>query len=220
MLKFENEIEKLREEGLKPEEKERIKQDEKFMRGIISLAEKYGGSMDISIQFKDLETNEVVFNIYAQVNEEEIIKITPMPPEEVPSKDVTVEINFEEVYELIESQEKEMDGNRIESPPWDRKAQPTQKIKEVVNGIQMYFKIRSIMNSAKITPEESEKDVKNLFKSFISMMMRGERNGEKGGEDKMENGEEADFDKMLEESNGEISDSQGSEFPEARVIRS
>jgi len=174
----EEKMERKNEEGLTSEEKEMIKQDKKFMKIISTIAEKYGGSLDVVIQFKDLTNNEVIFNLYAQVNENEIIKMTPMLPEEVLSKDVTAEIDFEKIYELIYSQEKEMRGEMVESPPWDRKIQPIQKIKEVVNGAKMYFKVREIMNSAKITPAESEKDVKNLFKKFMSMMMKGEK--EKG----------------------------------------
>ena len=42
-----------------------------------------------------------------------------------------------------------MSGQRIESPPWDRKSQSLQEgVKGVVNGIKMYFKMRDMMNSA------------------------------------------------------------------------
>ncbi len=199
----EDKVERKNQEGLTPDEKERIKQDKKFMEMINTIAEKYGGSMDLAIQFKDLEKDEIVFNLYVQVNEDEIIKMTPMLPEEVASKDATAEIDFEKIYDLIYSQEKEMAGERIESPPWDRKIQPTQKIKEIANGVGMYFKVRSIMNSAKITPEESEKDIKNLFKKFMSMMMKGERGKEMSGEINSEAGSETDK-TLREEVTGKI----------------
>lgn len=175
----EDKVERENEEGLTSEEKELIKQDKEFMGVINNVAERYGGSLDAVIQFKNLISDEIIFNIYAQINNEEIIKLTPMLPEEVPSKDVVIEIDFEKIYELIYSQEKEMRGEMIESPPWDRKIQPVQKIKDVVNGIKMYFKMRDIMNSAKVTPAESEKDIKIIFKKFMSMMMEGEQKVEK-----------------------------------------
>jgi len=106
-----------------------------------------------------------------------------MLPEEVSEKDVTAEIDFEKIYELIYSQEKEMNGEQIESPPWDKKMQPVQGIKNMVNGVKMYFKVRSIMNSATFTPAESGSDMKKLFKKFFSMMQKeGGPGGEGGGE--------------------------------------
>ena len=109
-----------------------------------------------------------------------------MLPEEVVSQDVLVEIDFQQIYELIYEQEKEMRGQMTERPPWDRKIQPLQKMKDAVNGIKMYFKMRSIMNSARFTPEEAGGDVKDLFKKFFSMMREGEEQEE--GEEKTDEG--------------------------------
>jgi len=179
----EDKTERKNEEGMTAQEKEMLKQDEKFMKSIKTIAEKYGGSLDAVVQFRDLTNNEVIFNVYAQVNENDIIKITPMLPEEVPEKDVVAEIDFEKIYELIYSQEKEMRGEQIQSPPWDQKMQPVQRIKDVVNGAKMYLKVRSIMNSATFTPAESEDDMKRLFKKFFSMMNQGDKNeGGQGSE--------------------------------------
>ncbi len=176
----EDKMNRKNEEGMTAEEKEMIKQDEKFMNVIRTIADKYGGSLDAVVQFKDLTTNEVVFNLYAQVNEKDIIKMTPMLPEEVTEKDVTAEIDFEKIYELIYSQEKEMRGEQIESPPWDKKMQPVQGIKNMVNGAKMYFKVRDIMNSATFTPAESKKDMKKLFKKVFSMMGKEGGSGSEG----------------------------------------
>jgi len=186
----EDKMERKNEEGPTAEEKEMIKQDEKFMNMIRTIAEKYGGSLDVVVQFKDLTNNEVVFNLYVQVNENDIIKMTPMLPEEVSKKDVTAEIDFEKIYELIYSQEKEMRGEQIESPPWEnKKMQPVQGIKNMVNGVKMYFKVRSIMNSANIQPTETKEDVKSLAKTFFFMMQKGGQ-GRSGEEVQNEQGEE------------------------------
>ncbi len=53
----------------------------------------------------------------------------------------------------------------------------------------MYFKVRGIINSAKIYPEEARGDVESLFKDFFSMMGKGE--GDNGGFE-AENSEEGD----------------------------
>ena len=193
----EDKMNRKNEEGMTAEEKEMIKQDKEFMKMIKTIAEKYGGSLDAVVQFKDLTTNEVVFNLYAQVNEKDIIKMTPMLPEEVTEKDVTAEIDFEKIYELIYSQEKEMKGEQIESPPWDKKMQPVQGIKNTVNGVKMYFKVRDIMNSATFTPAESEEDMKKLFKKVFSMMGR-EGESESGKEGNPIEGENIEGDKGAE----------------------
>jgi hypothetical protein len=168
----EEKMERENEEGLTEEEREMIKQDKKFMKMIREISQAYGGNVDAAVQFKDYETQEVVFNLYVQVNEEDIMKMEPMLPEEMPEKDITIEIDFEEIYEMIYDMEKEMRGEETESPPWDRKPR-IGMVKGMTNGIKMWFKIRKIMNSAKVYPEESEKDVKTLFKAFLKMMMEG-----------------------------------------------
>lgn len=202
----EEKVERKNEEGLTAEEKERIKQDDNFMKKIRKISEKYGGDVDLVVQLKDPETGEIVFNIYVQVNENDVLNIEPMLPEEVPAEDIKVEIDFNEIYEMIYEQEKEMQGERIESPPWDEKSQPVLKVKEIVNGIKMFFKIRSIVNSAEITPEESRGDVKSLFNSFITMMMKKGMGREDGmQEDSTEGlGEEKKVWESKEKITGEI----------------
>ena len=145
---------------------------------IRKISEKYGGNVNAVVQFKDYETDEVVFNLYVQVNEDDILKMEPMLVEEVPEEDVRIELDFEKIYDMIYVMEKEMRGAEIESPPWDRRARPLQKIKEITNGIKMYFKVNAIINSAKVYPEEAKKDVKTLFKTFFSMMMKKGMEGE------------------------------------------
>ena len=89
-----------------------------------------------------------------------------------------------------------MRGEQIESPPWDKKMQPVQGIKNMVNGVKMYFKVRDIMNSATFTPAESEGDMKKLFKKVFSMMGR---EGESGKEGNPTEGENTEGDKGAEE---------------------
>ncbi len=170
----EERMERENEDGPTAEEKAMIKQDKKFMEKLKSITEKYNGNVDVAVQFKDYETNNIVFNLHAQVNEDDIIKMKPMLPEEIPEKDITITIDFEKIYELILIEEKEMRGTHTEMPPWDKEGfKPVGKVKEIKDGIKMYLKVRSIMNSAEITPEDSKGDAEDLFKSFFKMMMKG-----------------------------------------------
>ncbi len=168
----EEKMERENENGPTEEEKKMIKQDKKFMKKIIEIADKYGGSFDGTVQFKDYEKDEIVFNLYVKVDKDNILLMKPMLPEELPEYDVKVEIDFEKIYDLISTAERDMRGTHIESPPWDQRPRPIQKIKEIINGIKMWFKIRSLMNSAEYYPEDAEDDAKYLFKSFFSMMQK------------------------------------------------
>ncbi len=183
----EDKAERERQEGLTDEEKAEIKQDERFMETLGRIVDGYEGrNIDAVVQLKDLETDELVFNMYVQVNEEDIMKMEPMLYSEVPAEDVRIEIDFEKVYDMIETSEREMRDVHIESPPWDRRIQPVQRVKEVINGVKMYFKVRAIMNSAKIYPESAESDAKDLFNLFFKIMGKGDdRRGGPGEEDEM-----------------------------------
>ncbi len=197
----EEKLEREDEEGPTAEEREFIKQDRRFMEQIKRISEKYNGNVDIAARFVD--DGKVVFNLYIQVNENDIMKIEPMLPEEVPQEDIRVEIEFQKIYDIISLQEKEMRGERIESPPWDRKTQPVQKIKDAVNGVRMYFKIRDVLSSANVSPEESENDVESLMELFFDMMMNSERE-EPEGEMKEDIGEEKGVWEDKEKITGEV----------------
>jgi len=200
----EDRAERENEEGLTAQEKESIKTNKKLMKLIKEVSDKYEGDLEAAVQFKDKESGEVVFNLYARVNENDLFEIEPMPPEELPPTDVQVEVDFDKIYSMIKSEEKDMSGERIESPPWEKKKpKPIQKVKDVVNGIKMWFKMRSLINSAKVEPTSAKGDVKSLFKSFFSIMGEGDENGPPGEEiDEEET-------KKLEEIEGDIWESEG-----------
>ncbi len=165
------------EEGLKDEEREMIKQDEGFMRKIRNIVNKYNGNVDVAIQFKDYTADEIVFNLYAQVNENDILKLEPMLPEEVPEKDITIDIDFEKVYDFIYFTEKEMRGAEEQFPPWEDRPFGKGMVKGFVDGIQVWFKVRDIANSARVSPESAKGDAMDLLKTFFKMMGRPEEKG-------------------------------------------
>ena len=170
----EEKLERKNQEGLTEEEKRFIKMDEKFMEKISEISEKYGGELITAVQFKDFDTNEIVFNVEVKVSPEDILAMEPKLPEEISEKDVTMTINFNEVYELIKISEKDMRGSETEYPPWDRKPVVRSSVNEFVNGIKMFFKVRKIINNAEIQPSEAEKDIRKMTKEFFSMMMKSD----------------------------------------------
>ncbi|MFH1522177.1 MAG: hypothetical protein ABIF18_04435 [archaeon] len=182
----EENAERENEEGFTEEEKTKIREDNKLMGLINDITEEYEGSADVVLQVVDGE--EIVFNLYVQINQEDIMKMKPMLPEEVPEQDVKVQIEFDAIYDLINFEEKNMRGAELESPPWDEK--PRQgMVKGFADGIRMYFKVRSLINSAEVTPANAEGDAKDFMMAFIKIMGDGkEGDGMEGGD--MNQGEE------------------------------
>ena len=160
--------------GPTDDEKEEMRKDEGAMEMIREISGKYGGSFDGVIQFKDYSTDEVVLNIYVKIDEENLISAEPMLYNEVPSEDARVELDFEILYDIIYTSEKEMRGIQTESPPWDRKKfEPVKKIKEVTNGAKMWLKGRQLMSSAKYYPESAEEDMSFFMKEMLNGMFGG-----------------------------------------------
>jgi len=189
-------------EGPTEQEKEQIKQNKGLMSIIEKMSEKYKGAVDMVVQLKDYTTNEVIFNLYVSVNENDIIKMKPMSPEEVPQEDIKIEIDFEKIYDMIHATQKDVEGERIESPPWAKATSIGTKLNEVKDGIGIYFKVKDILDSATITPAGSEKDVRKLLnKFFLMMMQQGNKDGEQNQDvsQKLDDASSKDFKEVAKE---------------------
>ena len=121
-----------------------------------------------------------------------------MPPEEVPEKDITIELDFDKIYDLILFTEKEMRGAELESPPWDRKPR-SSFVKGIIDGVKIWFKVRDIANSAKVSPESAKGDAMDLFQTFFKMFQQGD-----GQEPENEQGQEEQKADEIWETNEEI----------------
>ncbi len=194
------------QQGPTLEEKIMLKQNKNFMRTISDISDRYNNGLDAVLQLKDQE--EVVFNVLVNINEEDIFSMKPLLPEEISEYDVRMEIEFEKVYSLVNTIEKEMRGGRIEKPPWDNKPSRGEKINEIYNGIKMYFKVRGLINNAKVYPENAEKDIKKIAKKFLNqMILNGEpenREISEGNNDEDKDNEEEGFFESKEEITGEV----------------
>ncbi len=161
-------------QGPGEQEKEFMRQDRDFMENIERLSEKYDGDFSSAFQIADPETNEIVFNAHIKINSDDLMAISPMLPEENSEVDATVKLDFNKLYDIISIEEKEMSGIHVESPPWaPKRIKPIQKIKEVTSGIKMYFKMKSFINSAEISPSSAEDDVNSILENVMKMMMGG-----------------------------------------------
>jgi hypothetical protein len=98
-----------------------------------------------------------------------------------------------------------MQKEQIQMPPWEKqKIEPVKRIKEAVNGIKMYFKIRDLINSAEYDPAESKSEVKSLINSFMLMMMKEGDGSGGGGQDTEQLSDEEK--KQVEEIKNEVLD--------------
>ncbi len=184
--------EREQEEGLTDTEKARIREDEKFMKKLRKVTASYEGKLDASVRLVEPANNTVVFNLYVQINEQDIMKLQPMPPEAQPAQDVVVEIDFDRVYELADFIQHNMEGGRLESPPWDKKPRRVvDSAKEVYNGLKIWFKVQGLISSAKVTPAKDEDEIKSFVKSTLWKIMtqgdeskdRNHQEPESGGND-------------------------------------
>lgn len=163
-----------KENTLSEEEKNRLLENEKFIESVKVFNKDYGENL--IIQFKDFDTNEIVFNVYIRINEEELIYFEPMLPSETPKEDVKVELDVNKLLDIVEYEE----SGRIEleSPPWDQKPR-VGFVKNAVDGVRMFFMFRSLINSAVVTPQSAENDILFFFvRNFFEVVMGGEEDHE------------------------------------------
>ena len=152
---------------LNAEEKAIIRKDTEFMNEIKSISSKYGGSLKMLIQFKD-KNDEIAYNFYATIDEKNILKITPLPIDESPAEvNMIIKVNFEKLYDLLYTIEKNLIGDEIESPTWNEKRNLFSMMQGTVNKMGVSLKINSLINSLEVSPSQSEADAKNIFKKFV-----------------------------------------------------
>ncbi|MEK6915319.1 MAG: hypothetical protein AABW89_02140 [Nanoarchaeota archaeon] len=174
--------------SLTEEQRQRLIEDN-ILEDITHFNENFGESL--VIQFKDYSTNEVVFNIYVKVNQDNLLSFEPMLPSENPAEDVRIEFDIEQLLDIVEYGES---GRvELESPSWDPKPR-TGAVENVVDGVKMYFMFRELMSSAITTPEEAEGLAIRFTRAFFEVVMGGDedRQGEMQDEDN-ENQEQEGF---------------------------
>jgi hypothetical protein len=91
----------------------RIKSDAGQMEIVNSLSERYGGSFDVKLELKD-EQDQIVLK-YFQVNQDVIVKIVDSIEEK---PDISVEVEYNALYDFISYISYEMGGGEIKGPHW------------------------------------------------------------------------------------------------------
>lgn len=149
-----------------------MKQDEEFMNFIRELSDEYGGQLDFVGTIVD--NGERLYQIHVKVNPDDVIVMSPTfdMPEEV---DVKVDVDFDFLYGMIMTSEKEMRGEEVEVPPWERKQRGG--IKEIGTNVKMFTKVTGAIASGDIKIDSKAGTIKTLsqIKRFMDFMGEGER---------------------------------------------
>ncbi|MBN2367448.1 hypothetical protein JXC34_00390 [Candidatus Woesearchaeota archaeon] len=152
--------------GPSPKEIEELKKNEKVMKKINDLSNKYGGNADFLIEVKDEQ--ETLFKALLRINPEDVFEFKVVNAENPYGEepDVNVEIDFDFMYDTIKSFEQE---GQIESPEWAKA--PGQPIKNIVKGGMMFTKITSaiVTGTIKVSPITATPTVLD----FLKLMMGG-----------------------------------------------
>ncbi|HDZ60560.1 MAG TPA: hypothetical protein ENH46_02530 [Candidatus Pacearchaeota archaeon] len=92
-----------------------IKEDEGQMEVINSLSDRYGGSFDVKLELKEEQEEGFSIKKYLQINPDVIIKFSDQIEEK---PDISVEVDYNTLYNFISYMSYEMEGDRIEGPHW------------------------------------------------------------------------------------------------------
>jgi hypothetical protein len=101
--------------GPSAEDVARIKSDAGQMEIVNALSENYGGSFDVMLELKD-EQDQIVLK-YFQINPNVTVRIVDSIEGE---PDISVEIEYNALYDFISYISYGMDGNKIKGPNWVR----------------------------------------------------------------------------------------------------
>jgi len=178
-------VERGQSQGLTDEEKMNLKNDSEFMKTIKKITDKYNGNLNGDVEVKDLKIDKTVFNVFINVNQDDIFKMQPMPPTEAPKEDIKVVLDFDKIYNLVYTTQKESEQTKIMSPEWGKKPDFGAQVNQIVNGIKIFLEVNSIIDSAEITPKSARSDVNSLVKAFIWEMMKN--NGDNNNNNNQDN---------------------------------
>ncbi len=128
---------------LSPAEIKKAKQDKKFMKEITDISDDFGGSAYFLITINDNE--EILYRAMLTINPEIIFNFEIKDIDREP--DVTISVDFEFFYEILEIMEKPID---LEKPPWDKKFRVREKIKGAIDKGKIIAKITGAITTGKI----------------------------------------------------------------------
>ncbi|MCK5283608.1 MAG: hypothetical protein KAK00_09470 [Nanoarchaeota archaeon] len=129
--------------GPSPVEIKEAKQDKKFMKEITDISDEFEGSADFLITVND--DDEILYKAMLTINPEIIFNFEIKNIDREP--DVTISVDFEFLYEIIEMIEKEME---LERPPWDERPGIREKIKGAIDQGKILAKITGAITTGKI----------------------------------------------------------------------
>ncbi|MBI4360257.1 hypothetical protein HY572_00615 [Candidatus Micrarchaeota archaeon] len=122
--------------GPTPSEIQFIRQDEQAMAKIRSIANAFGGDARIVLEVRD--GDEVVLRNYNVINERDVMKVS-FVDEAPPDAKVTLVIEFDFLYSMMETIIKDLEGARTQGPWWEDQSERPHEFNEDLIPIRMFL---------------------------------------------------------------------------------
>lgn len=148
------------------------KEDEKFMEKIRDISDNFGGSADFLITIND--NDEILYKAMLTINPDIIFKFQVKDIENS-EPDVTINVDFEFLYETIGMIEKQVE---LERPPWDQRSRFKEKVEGAIDQGKIITKITVAIATGKI----EVKPLSAIGKVTQVLEFMFEQGPEKGGQ--------------------------------------
>lgn len=133
-----------------PSEMNEIRKNAEIMDDIRSIYDRYGGEARILLSIVD--GDETVFNALITVSEDILVRIEPMESYEG-EYDSRFTIEFDFLYDIILTSERDMRGGHVEYPPWESRPVINDMFSGMLNGMSMWLKMTAGVSSGQVRAE-------------------------------------------------------------------
>jgi hypothetical protein len=148
------------------EEKDELRERKRLVEDVNKLIEKYGQEdLKIGIRFVDYEDNTTVVKMILLMDKQDILSIKPNT-ENIETQ-IDVKLDFNNLYNLIETLQKDNKESLVRKPYWDKNVDVEQFFQNIKAVIKAWSGINEVINSIEVTPESARKDLINFAVSFF-----------------------------------------------------
>ncbi len=173
--------------GPTPEEIEEIRNNPVIREEFRKILDEFDGSIKVLLQIED--NDEIIYKALATLDDEVIfdLKVGEDITLTEDETDITMTIDLEWLYEMVSTSEKDMRGEELESPPWDRKPR-MGAFKQMAGNIKMGSKFVGGLTTGKVKVKPMGKAFKlmGFFRDMDELRPEDERDrrGEGGEEER------------------------------------
>jgi hypothetical protein len=152
------------------EESNELEGNQQLADDVGKLIDKYSNGKDsivMEIKFIDPDNNKIIMQMPISFTRKDISMVDNVNPQNI-IPDITVNADFNQLYDLIAKVQRENKEKFIVYPSYDKSLHIKQSISEFVNAIELKMKINNMISSIETTPESAKEDVVKFIKDFMS----------------------------------------------------